>query len=102
MIKESLLFYSITFASCWILYKLITFFIYSRLKKKLSMADLDTFKSQLGEDYVFSFLSDEIRRYKWKKGLLVIKASFDYHDRQASSRILSFNFFTLFTKIIFK
>jgi hypothetical protein len=102
MIKEKLFLYAILLAAGWVFYKLITYFIiYSRIKKKFKNGDLHDFTNQFGEDYVFRFSSNDTRRYKWKKGLLVIKASFDNDDKLTGNRVLSFDFFTLFTKVIF-
>jgi hypothetical protein len=101
MTKEKLTTYAFAAVLCWMLYKLITFFIYRRLTRKLKGADLETFTRHFGEDYAFRFLSGDIRRYKWQKGLFVIKASFDKQDRLTYSEVSPFDFFGLFTKIVF-
>jgi hypothetical protein len=102
MTQEKLLIYAFALTAGWLLYKSITYvFIYNRLKKKLRNADLFTFITYLGEDYVYRFSADSTRRYKWKKGLLVIKASFDHDDRLSCKRISRFSLFTPFVKVIF-
>lgn len=101
MNKEKLLMYAIVAIVAWLLYKIITFFIYRKLTKKLKDADLDAFTQHFGDDYVFRFSSNDVRRYKWKKGLFVVKASFDKQDRLTGRNILPFDFFTLFTKLVF-
>lgn len=101
MTKEKLVTYVFAAAICWMLYKLVTFFIYKKLTKKLKGADLDTFTNHFGEDYVFRFSTTGTRRYKWKKGLFVVKASFDKQDQLAYSEVSPFDFFGFFTKIVF-
>ena len=101
MNKEKLSTYVLTVVLCWLLYKVITFFIYRRLMKRLKGADLDTFTRYLGEDYVFRFLSGDVRRYRWKKGLFVVKAGLDEQDRLTYNEVPRFDFFGLFTKIVF-
>ncbi|MFT3681366.1 MAG: hypothetical protein QM791_13900 [Ferruginibacter sp.] len=101
MTNDKLLVYLYIAAFVWVFFKLVTFFIYIRLKKKLTGTDLETFTRQLGDDYAFRFLEDNKRRYKWKKGLLIIKASFDEQDRLASRHAAGFSFFTPFIMVVF-
>lgn len=101
MNTEKIFPYALVIVLFLILYKLTTFIVYSRIKKKLMGADLYTFTIHLGDDYVYRFLSDEIKRYKWKKGLLIIKASFDKEDKLVSNQILSFNIFSFFIRVNF-
>jgi hypothetical protein len=86
----------------WCFYKLISFFIYLAVSKKLKQGDLHTFTTIVGDNYSYRFLENGARRYRWRKRLLVIKATFDSNDKLAFERILPYNIFTFYTEIIFK
>jgi hypothetical protein len=91
----------ISFAS-WSFYKLISFFVYLAVSKKLKRGDLYTFTTVFGDNYSYRFLENGSRRYRWKKRLLVIKATFDSKDKLDFERILPYNIFTFYTEIVFK
>ena len=60
-----------------LVYKLVTFLYYLRLKKDLNNANLDFFIQQLGNNYQYKHLTNGSLRYKWDKRWVIIRANFD-------------------------
>lgn len=60
-----------------IIYTSIQFFKFSFLQKKLYQKNLKGYKKILGEDYRSRAVDMKIRRYKWEKGIFIVRAHFD-------------------------
>ncbi|MBU6157471.1 MAG: hypothetical protein KGP35_00435 [Bacteroidetes bacterium] len=86
----------------WIIYKLISYFIYMFFIRKLVQKDLNYFIEFLGSNYVYKHLGNGEKRYKWKKWLIEIKGNFDEEGRLLVSRAEPLKFFSFKTIISFK
>lgn len=60
-----------------IIYTGIQFFKFSFLQKKLYQKNLKGYKKVLGEDYRSRAVDMKTRRYKWEKGIFIVRAHFD-------------------------
>ncbi|MCU0374363.1 MAG: hypothetical protein MUF24_03555 [Chitinophagaceae bacterium] len=62
-----------------------TIYYFRVLKGGLVQQNLEEFKQTLGVGYQFRYTADGIRRYKWRKGWYIIRASFDEAGRLINS-----------------
>lgn len=99
--NTSILFLLSLIIALWFVFKIISFSIYLKFKRKLCDADFATFTTVLDDNYVFRFLDEGNRRYKWSKGLLTVKATFNNNDKLIYKEILPFHFFKLKIEVIF-
>jgi hypothetical protein len=87
----------------WCLYKMFAYLTFLGLRKKLQSANLDMFKDLLGNRYQFKHISDGIRKYKWFKGFVTIRGSFNEAGELIGKKIsASFNFFKLNNEVNFQ
>lgn len=74
---EWLIFVLLLSGTALIIYTCVQFFRFSYLQKKLNHQDLEQYKKILGNDYRSRPIDTKTRRYKWDKGIFVIKAHFN-------------------------
>ena len=67
----------ITLGVLIVVYTCIQFWRFSYLWKKLNHTNLDGYKKVLGEGYRSRPVDMKTRRYKWDKGIFVVRAHFD-------------------------
>lgn len=70
----------------------IQFFKFSSLQKKLSKKNLDSHKKILGDDFRTRAVDMKIRRYKWEKGIFIVRAHFDADGNLVGKQNISTRF----------
>lgn len=86
----------------WVGYRSIGYLIYLYLGKKIGSKDLDAFIDYLGTDYKYKYLSNGDKRYKWKKGIIIIKGNFDEDGKLIVNKPEPFVFFSFHTTVSYK
>lgn len=76
-----------------LLHIIATIIIFFRLKILLRKADLEGFKRVLGVMYKRRAQTNGYTKYKWKVGLLQIRASFDEEGKLVEWEIRPYHFF---------
>ena len=84
-----------------LVYKLVTYLYYLRLKKDLNNANLDFFIQQLGNKYQYKHLTNGSFRYKWAKRWIIIRANFDENGNFVKTDMASFNFIKILSEFTF-
>ncbi|MEO8770201.1 MAG: hypothetical protein ABI402_08955 [Ferruginibacter sp.] len=74
---KMVLVYILIFLIGFIAYTMLTFFIISKKKSRIKEQNLDAYKSAFGTYYQYRKLENGLFRYKWPKGWLILRASFD-------------------------
>ncbi len=72
-------------------YKGVTIAYYYYLRRKLKNATLDNFKAILGTKYQYRLIHTKATRYKWYKGWVIIRATFDDTGKLVSEDKPEFN-----------
>jgi len=85
----------------WTLYKSFIWLLLWILRERLKKANLDTFKKILGQTYKIKKIDDGEKRYKWSKGLFIVKANFDNYGGLICNHIEPFKFWTLRSELSF-
>lgn len=70
-------------------------YYFRALRSKLLDQNLEFFKQVLGVGYQFRYTADGIRRYKWRKGWYIIRASFDETGNLIESNKMEISLFKL-------
>ena len=71
-------FFFLGFIMLYFFYKVFTLlYYYFYLRIKLRNASLDTFIKVLGDSYQQRIIYEGVYRYKWYKGWIVVRATFD-------------------------
>ncbi|MFT3704543.1 MAG: hypothetical protein QM802_19405 [Agriterribacter sp.] len=60
-----------------IAYLFTQYFLFKRLKQKLGHTTRDAFIKSLGDHYKVRPLDSNLHRYKWLKGIFIIRANFN-------------------------
>lgn len=84
-----------------LIYKLVTFLYYLRLKKYLNNANLDFFIQQLGNKYQYKHLANGSLRYKWDKRWIIIRANFDENGNYVNPNVNNSNFIKILSEFTF-
>src|ERR1700712_5674758 len=74
---KMLLVYIFIFLIGFVAYTMLSFFIISKKKSKIKEQNLDAYKAAFGTYYQYRKLENGLLRYKWTKGWLILRASFD-------------------------
>jgi hypothetical protein len=85
----------------FIMYKLLSYNLYRRMSTKFIKSNLDAFKKEFGTHSHFRNQKGGLHRHRWRKGLVVVKATFDSEGKIICTRMQPFRFFALHTEIIF-
>lgn len=88
-------------AGVYILYKVMSFFYFLWLRSKLKGKHIRDFQKVLGYQYLERQMYTGIKRCKWKKLLIVVKANFDYEGNLRHVDRVPFSIFKLRSEILF-
>ena len=69
--------YILVFLIGFVAYTMLSFFIISKKITKIKEQKLDAYKTAFGTYYQYRKLDNGLFRYKWTKGWLILRASFD-------------------------
>lgn len=91
----------VVFFVFFILYKMLSYRLYKKLQRQLTNGTLEGFKKMFGREAHHRSMKQGGKRYRWQKGLITVKASFDQNGAIISKKMQPFRFFSLQTEIIF-
>lgn len=75
------------FLAAIVLYKLLTLFIFLILRSRLEHGNFDSFTKILGEKYQHRRMMNGLKRCKWSKAWINVKASFDENGNLVYKKI---------------
>lgn len=90
---SKLVIFILVFIILFSLYKIFALiYYYYYLRIKLKNANLDTFIKILGGSFRYRVVYDGVIRYKWIKGLLIVRATFDTKGNLVNTERAEYNF----------
>ena len=98
---ENILYIIAAIFSLLLIYKVVSFLYVLKLKNLLKNGDFNRFVHVLGENHQYRPRFNGLVRYKWSKGLVVIKANFDEAGQLVCHKIQPRIILSLKTQLLF-
>ncbi|MFT3704300.1 MAG: hypothetical protein QM802_18170 [Agriterribacter sp.] len=70
-------------------YVLSQYLLFRKLKQKLDTQNREVFVKELGEKYKIRPINYDLHRYKWLKGIFIVRANFDDKGNLVGSKTIS-------------
>jgi len=65
----------------------VQIFRFRRIRNQIIHGSKSDLVKKLGPDYKEKMIHSELSRYKWEKGIFIVRANFDKHGKLISSKV---------------